>query len=111
MISQRERCSEARRLDSVECRIGGATVICRSADAEVRRALIPARELGANAYISRLQALLIQLGVVRLDRRRKGGTPRRIEVVVDLLDPLHVRAEARSPREVERHVNTEAGGI
>src|SRR5207245_732015 len=67
-------------------------------------------DLGPNPGITRLQRAIPQFGPVGADRGIKRIAARRIDRVIDLGNPLYVRAETRPTREVEGDVNAEPAG-
>ena len=64
-------------------------------------------DLGADARIGRLQGAGRQVRPVAADGGGETLAPARIDLVVDLLHPFHIRPEARLPRQIQRQMGAE----
>src|SRR6187551_2661842 len=77
-----------------------------SLDHEVRSCLARTSNLWPDACIPFEQASLLQRWEVSTDSRVEPCCGRRVEGVVDIVDPRDVGPESRGTRDVERHVDT-----
>ena len=80
----------------------------RALHEEVCRGLVLAGDLGPDAGEVRLERAIGQSWPVAPDRCIEAFGALRIHRVVDPVHPLDVRAEARAPAQVERHVHAQA---
>ena len=68
-------------------------------------------DFGPDAGIARLQAAIRKARPVAADRTVEALGARRINIVVDRLDPLDIGSEFRLPAEIERQMHAEAAGL
>src|SRR5258706_4477335 len=110
-VADRQSGGQARRFDAEQVHQAGNAVVGRALDKEIARRLAARLQLGPDSGIRRLQRAVLQVRPVAaygvVENFRASG----VDVVVDALDPLDVRTEARPAGEVERQVHAEAGGL
>src|SRR5436305_9009554 len=98
-------------MDAEELHEPGYAVLARSLDLEVGRRIFRSASLRPDAGIARGQRAIGKAGPIAPDGAIETLGAQRIDVVVDSVDPFHVRPEARLPGEIERDMNAEAAGL
>src|SRR5260221_7470875 len=110
-VADRQSGGQAGRFDAEQVHHAGNAVVGRALDKEIARRLAARLELGPDSGIRRLQRAVLQVRPVAaygvVENFRAPG----VDVVVDALDPLDVRTEARPAGAVERRVHAQAGGL
>jgi hypothetical protein len=80
-------------------------------DEEIARRLARRLQLRADAGITGLKGAFGQVRPIAADRSLEQGGAAGIDRVVDALHPFDVGTEARPPRQIEREMHSERGGV
>jgi len=106
LVGERHGCRQARRFYPVKVDQPRYAMDFWPLDDEIGDWLFGSSDLRPDPGIARLQCAAPQIGPAGTDRRVETvGTPW-IDCVIDLGNPLDVRAKSRLSREIERKVHT-----
>ncbi len=108
LVGKRQGCRQPRRFDPVQVDQPRHAVYLGTLYDKIGGRLRRSADLRPDSGITRLQRTVPQFGPVGADRGIERITTRRIDRIIDLGNPLYIRAETRLTREVEGDVKRRA---